>query len=378
VKRISLPPPVVTKPPAGTRRLAERRAGPAALVVLALAGAACGSATATSARSAHDAAARPALPHPTAKSGAASHQKTSAATTYRPPMPTAAQLAAWSAEGVACTAGATPSAAPYRGPVVGWTARLDGYTVTLNGTWTHSSDPSWMPVVASARLDLVDPAGRRSSVVLPSGVAGPYSPAQVAPAPSQSAMCLMRFPGSAAPAVVLGAGAQGLHDFVNIVAVPIGPAGLGKPSVDWAMADGWSTVFVDRAPLLSGDDGAFTYQPYSYFANHFDPPLLLSVQGDALVDVTRDHPALVTPDIASAWSMWVQAHGFLGAAALTAWVAVECVTGHEVTAATDLHDLAIAGEFDWPAYLHWPTGAAFAASIVRADTAAGYCTASPA
>ena len=260
-----------------------------------------------------------------------------------PPLrPSAAEVAAWAAAGVACapvSAEALNYGEPYDSLLL--SARLGAYSAVVSGLRNTGSPAYPFYEFRSPVVTVTDPDGTfRES--LGSEIAPGFTtfPRAVGPEPFGSPLCLARFDASSPPVVLLGVGGpNGTHasSWAYVIGDAIGGRGLSKPISDLpetggALVDsvgGQQLVFDHGHPLLLGANGAFEYAG----AATAQPPVVLGFGGGRFVVVTRAHPSLVASAAAGFWKFWrelsndkseVQSFGEIP---LLAWAAVTCAVG---------------------------------------------------
>ena len=387
-----------TGTPVGTWRARAGRLAPAPLAALAITLTACGSSTASLARGAAPAmpgaatatapspAPAPArgnstqLPPPTPSAGAGAGAGATTVTATGT-LPTAAESAAWAADGVGCAPVSAYPVAP-RAPgaiVIRWTARLGGYVATVTDRIPGGGAE---PAPISYREPVLTVDGPRGRFTLPLGEKHSVSltgltPTALGPGRESSPMCLVRFTGAARPAVLFGVGGPGSDLaalWAYVVAVPIGTTGLAEPVTDLPLTGGLAglsgqqVVFDRGSALLLGQNGAFGYRG----AATLQPPIVIAFLDGRFANVTRSHPELVASSAAGFWSGWrgpgdkPPADPFF-LQPLQSWAAVECVTGHQSLAYARLATLQAAG---------WVT-ASFVGTTEAELVSTGYCTRTP-
>jgi hypothetical protein len=274
--------------------------------------------------------------------------------------------------GVACAPAASVT------PTISFKAKLGSYSATVSGIRTETILGRQVYVYASPVLTVVDPAGKYSVNLggkFPNGITG-LSPSGVGPARELSPLCLVSFAGAQAPTVIVGVGGPGVtlvSSGAYVVAVQIGATGVGKPVTDLSLTGGQMglggqrIVIANGHPLLAGKNGAFGY----YGAFSAQPPIVVNFAGGRFVNVTRSYPTLVSPLGPGFWASWQGLEGSTPPASeaalpsLTAWSAVESVTGQQTAAYAELASLEKAG---------WVT-AAYVQTTEQLLVRTGYATA---
>ena len=216
---------------------------------------------------------------------------------------------------------------------------------------------------------VVPPAQTNAVILWP---IAPLPPPGTSPASStanSNGLCLVEFPGQSLPTVVLGLDTGGAHCCTVVRAVTLSSTGLG-PVVDDNLGNPGARLRADGGhALIVTADNAFAYTFASYAASGM-PIKVLQFSHGAFVDVTRQHPDLVSQDAVTWMTTFDGAQGN-GLGALAAWVADECLLGQSVTAWSTVDQLQAQGMLTGPA--GWPTGAAYVAALRTFVTQHRYC-----
>ena len=258
------------------------------------------------------------------------------------------------------------------------TTTLGSVTATLSGT--TAAGIGGQPGLTVAALSVSLPGGGHfSEPVSPPAQATMVFPVSIAPVsadatatvptPSPGALCLANFPGEARPTVLLGLFTGGAHCCFVTRAIALSSSGLAPP-VDEALGNPDASLSPDgRHAVLVTADNSFAYAFSSYAASGM-PVEVLTFSGGRFVDVTAQHPDLVTRDAARWWTTFNGAPGN-GLGVLAPWVADECTLGRVAYAWTTVDQLQAQGRLSGPA--SWPQGAAYVHALNAFLAQHGYC-----
>jgi hypothetical protein len=231
---------------------------------------------------------------------------------------------------------------------------LDGPTLVITRAGATSVSQPIAPLPNASPTDVVAP-------IIPWGISGGD-----AFSTSSSPLCLARFPGQAAPVVLLGLDWGGAHccTWVRAIDTERGTSieeDLGNPTAT-VLADG------DHAIIVTADN-AFAYA-FSSFAGSGMPLLVQQVSSGTFVDVTRSHPDLLKAD-ASKWWTAFNANPTDTLGVLAAWVGDECLLGQRQAAFATVDQLQAQGKLNQAA--PFPSGGAFVAQLRAFLSQHGYC-----
>lgn len=273
--------------------------------------------------------------------------KTSSTATYPtlPPFhsPTTAELAEWRKEGVSCSSASTSwfGGGSVPSGKLSWSAHLGSFSAKVTGIENLGGTPG-LPQYQAAALTVSGPNGTFREGLM-SLLKKNFStiPRAVGPGRYGSPICLVRFPLSPRPVVLIGAGGpNGTVDsgYACVVAVAINAGGLSKPIIDLPLTrgqppgglEGQQLAFDGGAPLLVGANGSFGYAG----ALTTQPPIVLSFKSGRFVIVTRSHPSLIArtaPGFLTSWRELSRNRSSAranGVIPLAAWAAVTCAVGN--------------------------------------------------
>jgi hypothetical protein len=258
------------------------------------------------------------------------------------------------------------------------TTTLGSVTATLTGT--TASGIGGQPGLSVAELSVsLAHGGHFSEPVTPPAQAPMVFPVSIAPVPPDStttplvpvaaALCLARFPGEALPTVLLGLFTGGAHCCFVTRAIGLSSSGFAPP-VDDALGNPSAFLSPDgEHALLVTADNSFAYAFSSYAASGM-PVKVLQFSGGTFVDVTKQHPDLVTRDASRWWTAFNGAPGN-GLGVLAPWVADECRLGRSASAWTTVDQLQAEGRLSGPPA--WAQGAAYVHALEAFTAQHGYC-----
>jgi hypothetical protein len=258
------------------------------------------------------------------------------------------------------------------------TTTLGSVTATLTGTTASGIGGQPGLSVAELSVSLAD-GGHFSEPVSPPAQAPMVFPVSIAPVPSDptttplvpaaAGLCLARFAGEALPTVLLGLFTGGAHCCFVTRAIGLSSSGFAPP-VDDALGNPHASLSPDGAhALLVTADNSFAYAFSSYAASGM-PVKVLTFSAGNFVDVTTQHPDLVTRDAARWWTAFNGPPGN-GLGVLAPWVADECRLGQSASAWTTVDQLQAEGRLSGPAA--WPQGAAYVQALKAFLAHHGYC-----
>jgi hypothetical protein len=255
------------------------------------------------------------------------------------------------------------------------TATLGRVTVSLSGTAV--AVPGTDPALSNAALSIVvRDGGHFSENVTPPAQTNSVIPWSIAPrsvgvTPKQNsdALCLVNFPDETMPTILLGLDTGGAHCCTVLRTVALSPVGPA-PAVDDDLGNPGASVSADGDyAMIVTADNAFAYAFASY-ARSGMPLEVVQARRGSFLDITREHPDLVTRDASTWWTAFTSNPGF-GLGALSAWVADQCNLGQGTAAWTTVDQLQAQGRLSGPA--GWPQGAAYVQALKSFLAQHGYC-----